>query len=83
MSVATIGHSSDERMMSSCPSLLGSIIATDGFSPSLLCYHYNYVVVATGRMPIATVVYGPFLQQCAVVVKKLKQKGKTGQIKRK
>jgi hypothetical protein len=41
---------------------------TSGFYPSLLCYHYSDVVVATDRMHIAIVAYGLFLQWCAVVV---------------
>jgi hypothetical protein len=43
--VATRGHSSDEQMMLSRPSLLGSTVATDGFCLSLLCYRCSDVVV--------------------------------------
>jgi hypothetical protein len=54
--------------MSICPSLLESTVEADDFYPSLLCYHCSDVVVATGRIPIATVAYGLFLLWCAVVV---------------
>jgi hypothetical protein len=68
MSVATVVSGSNGRMMSSHPSLLESTVVTDGFYSSLLCYHCINVVVATGRMPINTMAYGPLLQLCVVVV---------------
>jgi hypothetical protein len=60
--------SSDGRMMSSYPSLLGSTVATDDFCLLLLCYHCSNILVATVRMPVATVNYDMFLQWCVVVV---------------
>jgi hypothetical protein len=47
--------------------LLQTTVATGGFYPSLLCYHYSDIVVATGRLPVATVTYDP-LPQCMFVV---------------
>jgi hypothetical protein len=52
--------------MSVCPSLLGATIATDVFWLSLLC-HYNNALVATGRLPMATVTYG-LLIQCLLII---------------
>jgi hypothetical protein len=66
--VATITSSSDVRMTSARPSLLWATVATNGFWPSLLCYQYSNIVVATGRMPMATMAYGPLVQWCVVVV---------------
>jgi hypothetical protein len=41
--------------MSSHLLLLMSTVVMDGFYPSLLCYHYSDVVVATGKMPSVTI----------------------------
>jgi hypothetical protein len=49
------------KLTSARSSLLESTVATDGFCPLLLCYHYSNVVVAT-------VAYDPFLHWCVVVV---------------
>jgi hypothetical protein len=56
--VAATNHSSDERLMSRCLSLLQTTVATDGFYPLLLCYHCSDTVVAMNWMPVATVAYG-------------------------
>jgi hypothetical protein len=50
------------------PSILESIVAMDDFYPSLVCYHCRDIVVAMGRMSVATVADDPFLQWCVVVV---------------
>jgi hypothetical protein len=67
LSVATVAPSSDGWMMSVCPSLLGATIATDVFWLSLLC-HYNNALVATGRLPMATVTYGLLIQCLFIIV---------------
>jgi hypothetical protein len=64
--VATVFHSSDGRMISSHLSLLGITVATDDLCPSLLYYHYNDIVVATDKIPMATITYNLFLQWCAL-----------------
>jgi hypothetical protein len=58
----------DRRMISSHPSLVGVTVAMDSFCPSLLCYHCSDIVVTTGKIPVTTVIYDPFLQRCGVVV---------------
>jgi hypothetical protein len=55
-------------LTSSQSSLLEVIVATGVFCLSLLSYHYNDVLVATGWLPMATVTYGPLLQCQFVVV---------------
>jgi hypothetical protein len=57
LSVATMTPSSDRRMTSACPSLLGAIVATDVFCPSLLCCHCSDILVAMGWLPVDTVTY--------------------------
>jgi hypothetical protein len=49
--------------------VLQTTVAMGGFYPSLLCYHCSDAVVAIGRLPVATVAYGP-LPQCMFVVVK-------------
>jgi hypothetical protein len=51
----------DGRMISSHPSLVGPTVAMDS-------YHCSGIVVTTGKIPVTTVVYDPFLQRCGVVV---------------
>jgi hypothetical protein len=43
---ATTDHSSDERLMSRCLSLLQTTVTTGGFFLSLLCYYCSDTVVA-------------------------------------
>jgi hypothetical protein len=68
LSVATVAPSSDGRMTSACPSLLGATVVTGVFCPSLLCYHYSDVLVATVRLPMATMTYDLLLHYLFVVV---------------
>jgi hypothetical protein len=49
--------------------VLQTIVATGGFYPSLLCYHYSDIVVATDRLHVTIVAYGPLLPCLFVVVK--------------
>jgi hypothetical protein len=55
-------------LTSSHPSLLQTIVATGVFCPSLLCYHCSDMVVAMGRLPVATVAYNLMLHGLFVVV---------------
>jgi hypothetical protein len=67
MPITTVDSSSDGQMMSARPSLLRATVVMGVFVPSLLSYHYSNALVLTGRLPMATVTYGSFLQ-CLVVV---------------
>jgi hypothetical protein len=62
MPIATVDSSSDRQMTLACPSLLGATVAMVVLGPSLLSYHYTDDLVATGRLSVATVTYGPLLQ---------------------
>jgi hypothetical protein len=55
-------------MTSAHPLLLESTARTSGFRLLLLCYHCSNIVILTAMMPGTTVVYGSFLQWCAVFV---------------
>jgi hypothetical protein len=66
--VATVAPSSDGRMTSACPSLIGIIVATDIFCPWLLRCYYNDALVATDRLLVSTVTYSPLLQYLFGVV---------------
>jgi hypothetical protein len=67
MPITTVDSSCDEQMMSAHPSLLGAIVAMGIFGPSLLSSHCSDALVATDRLPMATVTYG-LLLQCLVIV---------------
>jgi hypothetical protein len=67
--VATVDSSSDGRITSARPSLLGVTVATCILCPSLLNYHYSDVLVTTDRLPVTTVTYGMLLQWLFVVVR--------------
>jgi hypothetical protein len=58
MSIATVDSNSDGQMTSAHPSLLGAIIATDAFCPSLLSYHCSDTLVATDQLSMTTVTSG-------------------------
>jgi hypothetical protein len=65
--VAATDYSSNRCLASRYPSLLQTTVAMGGFCSSLLCYHCNDIVVATGWLPVATVAYSS-LPQCLFVV---------------
>jgi hypothetical protein len=49
-------------------SLLGAIVATGIFCPSLLCCHCSDALVEMGQWPVSTVTYGTLLQCLFIVV---------------
>jgi hypothetical protein len=61
--ITTCAHSSDGELMSQCPLLLQTTVATNIFYLSLLRY-----TVAMGPLPMAIVAYDPMLQCLLVVV---------------
>jgi hypothetical protein len=57
MPVTILDSSSDGRMVTTHPSLLGATIATSVFCSSLLSYNCSNTLVATDRLPVAIMIY--------------------------
>jgi hypothetical protein len=74
--VTIVDSSSNGWITSPCPSLLGATIAMGRRRTSLLSYHCSDILVATDRLPVTTVTYGPLLQ-CLFVVMQIESNTST------